>query len=392
MKVGIIVRHFWHRKLSSLPRAVYEISKHLIKNNCDVTIFTNSEADYNGEVILDDNLRVKYVNNIIEAVNEECFDIIHFYGSILGAYLLVDRIVTTKKIILSLYTSKYSIKDITSFKLKDFISDRRCGVLFNFSIANIIPNRVFSNKFKKVNRVIVISHRLKKFYSSILKEKKVLRIPHGVDFKKFSRTKKRNVHKLRRELGYLESDKIILYLGHAYLIRGIDDLITAMRELSSENPDAKLMLLLNKMPGSPMKRINKLILENLDKKSVKVIIKYVDNPEYYYNIADIIVLPYRVSLEIPEYPFVLLEAMAAGRPILTTDIGAIPELIKDGYNGLLVSPKKPELIVSAITKLLNNPELASKLGKNAKKTAIEFDWNRVSRKLLTMYGEVLNEK
>lgn len=69
----------------------------------------------------------------------------------------------------------------------------------------------------------------------------------------------------------------------------------------------------------------------------------------------------------------ILEAMAAGIPVIGTASGGIPELIKDGENGLLVPPSNPEKLKDAILKLANSPELRIQLAERGKSEAQKFD-------------------
>ena len=61
------------------------------------------------------------------------------------------------------------------------------------------------------------------------------------------------------------------------------------------------------------------------------------------------------------FPYVILEAMAAGLPIITCPEGAIPEIIEDGINRFLVSPKRPHIIAEKIIQLLENKNLAKEM-------------------------------
>jgi glycosyltransferase involved in cell wall biosynthesis len=67
-------------------------------------------------------------------------------------------------------------------------------------------------------------------------------------------------------------------------------------------------------------------------------------------------------------PLCVIEAMAYGRPIVSTNVGGIPEIIKDGENGLLCRPKDPECLAQKIRILIDKPELRQKLGSAARKT------------------------
>lgn len=80
------------------------------------------------------------------------------------------------------------------------------------------------------------------------------------------------------------------------------------------------------------------------------------------------------------FPYAILEAMAAGLPIVATSVGAIPEMIEDGKSGLIVPPKNPEALKIAIESLLNNETLRSSLGKSAE---IEFNQKFSKEKMIS---------
>ncbi|MEK7165035.1 MAG: glycosyltransferase family 4 protein [Patescibacteria group bacterium] len=97
--------------------------------------------------------------------------------------------------------------------------------------------------------------------------------------------------------------------------------------------------------------------------------------------ADIFVIP-----SVKEgMPYVLLEAMAAGLPIVATNVGGIPEIIKDGQTGLLVPPKNPEKLAAAIGRLIDDPGLRNKLATNARKKVKKYSLS----KMLAQYQELL---
>jgi glycosyltransferase involved in cell wall biosynthesis len=78
-------------------------------------------------------------------------------------------------------------------------------------------------------------------------------------------------------------------------------------------------------------------------------------------------------------PVSVIEAMALGLPIVSTNVGGIPFLIQENTNGLLVSDGNSMEMVSQIKRLINNPDLVIQLSKNARETVEKFDWKIVKK-------------
>jgi glycosyltransferase involved in cell wall biosynthesis len=97
-----------------------------------------------------------------------------------------------------------------------------------------------------------------------------------------------------------------------------------------------------------------------------------DELERLYAIADIFVFP---SLW-EGFGMVLIEAMYNRLPIVATDAGAIPFLVKDGENGILVPVKDSEKLAKSIKKLIDSPELRRSFAESNYRLAIQFNWNR----------------
>lgn len=96
-----------------------------------------------------------------------------------------------------------------------------------------------------------------------------------------------------------------------------------------------------------------------------------------YKTADIFVFP---SLW-EGFGIVLAEAMSYGLPIVTTDAGAIPYLVKDGQNGFLVPPQDPEKLARSIEMLVASPGLMAEFGEASRKDAAEFSWEKSFAKI-----------
>jgi glycogen(starch) synthase len=98
--------------------------------------------------------------------------------------------------------------------------------------------------------------------------------------------------------------------------------------------------------------------------------------------ADVVVLPSRYE----ELGTALVEAMAAGRPVVASAVGGIPELVRDGVDGLLVPPGDPAALAGAIEKLLADPDLAATLGASGRARVAEHDWAVLAARVLDVYA------
>ena len=100
-----------------------------------------------------------------------------------------------------------------------------------------------------------------------------------------------------------------------------------------------------------------------------------------YNSADIVVIPSLAEAR----SLSALEAMACEKAIVATRVGGMPEIVTDGFNGILVNPGDVANLANAIYRLYNSPELSVELGRNARKTALENEWNERARGYERLY-------
>ena len=105
----------------------------------------------------------------------------------------------------------------------------------------------------------------------------------------------------------------------------------------------------------------------------------------FYRDADIFVLPSTTEA----FGVVFLEAMASGLPVIGTDVGGIPEIIRDGQNGLLVPPNQPDLLANAIIELLSNRDLYLRMQKMGAETVLSFTVEKMMRCTYQVYAAVL---
>ncbi len=100
---------------------------------------------------------------------------------------------------------------------------------------------------------------------------------------------------------------------------------------------------------------------------------------------DILCLPSHAE----NLPIALLEAMGYGRPVITTPVGAIPEMITDGEQGWLTPPEQPELLAAALAEAAARPVEVARRGRAAWKTvAARFTWERSGPQIVGLYQSV----
>lgn len=91
-------------------------------------------------------------------------------------------------------------------------------------------------------------------------------------------------------------------------------------------------------------------------------------------------------------PLTVLEAMAAGKPVVSTRVGGVPELVEDELTGFLVPPRDPEALAQAILQLAKDHDLCRRMGQAGQRKAIErFDISRAARGYETLYFKLLKK-
>ncbi|MCM8823327.1 MAG: glycosyltransferase [Candidatus Omnitrophica bacterium] len=164
---------------------------------------------------------------------------------------------------------------------------------------------------------------------------------------------------------YRDSSATIVSIGRISPIKGYQYLIEAMRKVVRVNPYA-ILNIVGSAEKSKLDYFNYLKnLVNQYALSYNVyFLGYHQDIESILKKAKIIVVP---SIGEESFGRVIIEAFACGVPVIATKVGAFPEIIDNGKDGILVSPRDSEAISEAIINLLNNPSLAKKLALEAYK-------------------------
>ena len=169
--------------------------------------------------------------------------------------------------------------------------------------------------------------------------------------------------------------------------KNLPRLLDAFQGVVEFNPDAHLVLIGSTQNTEVYKEVCDRITELGITNQVHVVGTSLQVADWLAG-SDIFVFPSLVE----GMGIALAEAMSIGLPCISSNVGPIPEFIKNRENGLLVDPKSKTEIASAMIELLSNPEFAKQLGSRAKSTVDEmFNPYRQAQKLVAVYEEIFAE-
>ena len=202
-------------------------------------------------------------------------------------------------------------------------------------------------------------------------------IPNGIDFERFSEPRPR----LAR---FDDGRPNVLFVGRLEKRKGLSYLLRAWGRVHEEAPEARLIVVGG---GGGLKHYRSFVGDRDD----IVFTGKVSDEEIldYYHTADVFCAP---STGGESFGIVLLEAMAAGKAIVTTSIPGYSEVVAHGVEGLLVPPKNGESIADALLLLLNNSELRARLGAEGRRSAERYAWPRIAEQVLDYYGETIHRR
>ena len=342
---------------------VYELSKALIKNGCEVSVLTRMiKGEKQQEVTEGINIYRIKLNTIGT-----------FYG----------------------YKINKAIKNLLKNNSYDLIHIHGLRPLEFYNIKN--PPLVYTNhtsgylkRIKKGGyRVFLLKRLFKKPKLFLAPSKELLEvpfkidalkcyIPNGVIVDKYKRDEEKRAE-LREKLGFKQSDIVAIITRRMVWKNGVKYLALSTKFIKNRN--LKLLLIGD---GEEFDEVKAILQENFKDRFIMLGSKTHQEIIGYYSAADISVLPSLMEAT----SISGLEAMAASLPIVGTNVGGIPELVRDGITGYLCKLKDPKDLAKKIDKLLESDY--KKMGKNAQKIAKEeFDWDVIAKKTIEEYKKVL---
>jgi len=214
---------------------------------------------------------------------------------------------------------------------------------------------------------------------SVCPPEKLLKIHSGVDISQYMNSNGNMVEK-RRSLGLDQNDMVIGFVGWLLPIKGPGYLIKAMEYVWPEYPETSLLFV---GKGDLDVNLRAQALEFGANGRVKFL-GWRDDINEIMQVFDMLVLP---SLN-EGMGRVLVEAMAAGKPVVATNVGGIPDLVRDGETGYLVPPADEKALAEGIKMLLNDPGTAWEMGQQGKERCQQFSLEAMIAKLDDLYSSL----
>jgi glycosyltransferase involved in cell wall biosynthesis len=192
---------------------------------------------------------------------------------------------------------------------------------------------------------------------------------------------------VRAKFGIAKGEPLVLAIGRLSSEKAHIDLLHAFHHL--QNNDSKLNAKLLIVGDGPERERLEAAARSPGMAERVHFAGQISDVKPYYAAADLLVLPSHSEGS----PYVLLEAMAAGLPIVATAVGGVPEMVKDEESALLVPPRDPQKMAAAIARVLKDAELARRLRLNAAALiATRYSPETYVRSLVEIYRRIISSR
>ena len=362
---------------------VNDIAMRLINKDVNVKIVC-SDIVFDSEVYNDENvcrLKAKKIviknteylyygfNELLRYNKELDMDIVHVHFSYNYLSLYTGLLKTLGKLHIPIVTTSHGLP----FGYKSGFVQNIVKLLYELGKRMVLFNST---------AITTISMTEYNYLRKTISPDKLFFIPNGVDISKFNNDDEKRWN-IRNKLGVDKDDFLVLFFAHLRPVKGLYVFIEALKQILRKTEHVKFLI----AGSGPLANEVKYIFKKSDKR-VFTMLEYL--PEkflpYLYNASDVYVLPSYVE----GMPLSVMEAMACGKPVIVTNVGEIPVLVKQGINGLVIPPGDHQMLADSILYLYNNHELSSRMSKENVNLMINYDWERIAKQYNTLYSEILN--
>jgi len=229
---------------------------------------------------------------------------------------------------------------------------------------------------------VTVGNDVTEFFETkkVLPKGKIITIPNGVSLNNCTYADKKNTGK---EFGFTDNHLIIGITARLEWRKDHKTLLQAFANVVKKIPNARLLIIGD---GCLKDELN-MYAKGLGIETAVIFTGARGDVKNILSILDVFVL----SSVHEGLPVALLEAMAAGKPVVCTSVGEIPKVIVHGKTGLLLSPSDPKALASALIFILQNDTERIRLGRNAKESVRQsFSMESMLGRYETLYGKVLS--
>ena len=366
MKIGLVTPYVY-----PVPGGVNEHVRFLYENlrlrGHDVRIITSShglQRSSEGDVIrigkgfsMPTNGSVgtitvspRYVSQVKRVLERERFDLLHFHEPFVPFLSLVV------------------LGQSTSVNIATFHANA------GFSPAYELGSKMLPHYAAKLHGRIAVSaaarHFVDRFFPGDYKV-----IPNGVNVGRYQRAVP-----ISR---WLDGTPNLLFVGRLEDRKGLPHLLKAFRLIRKSGLEARLLV----VGSGPQERESRRYVMTRGLQNVEFLGRVSDSEKaQLFKTADVFVSP---ATGRESFGIVLLEAMAAGAPIVCSDIHGYKGVVQRGRQAILVPPNDAKALAAGITELLVDPALRARLGASGQERAQQFSWERVTAKVDDYYGFVI---
>jgi phosphatidylinositol alpha-mannosyltransferase len=233
--------------------------------------------------------------------------------------------------------------------------------------------------FRKLNGRIAVSKPAREFINGHFPAEYRI-IPNGVDLEHFS-------PKVPPKEEFGDGKINILFVSRLEKRKGVNHLLNAYRQVRQQVGNCRLILV------GPSTRWSRQYEEEIAKQGLDDVVftGFVPQAELprYYQTADIVCSP---ATGRESFGLILLEAMAMSKPIVASNIDGYASVATHNGEALMVPPRNEAELAEALIKLATDAGLRQEMGARGKLKAAEYSWERIARRVMDYYKEVLGQR
>lgn len=232
--------------------------------------------------------------------------------------------------------------------------------------------------------VIAVSEATKQHHVALgIKSEKIHTLYNGIDLVRFDAN--RSASEEKRRLGIHPDEKVVTTVAVLREAKGLQFMLKALPSVLRKYPRLRYVIAGDGKYRTALENL----AASLHVEDHVVFLGYTEDVPRVLAASDLFVFP---TLN-DALPTVLLEAMAAGVPIVASGIGGVPEIIQHGRNGFLIPPMEPALLAEACIYLLSNPRLSDEFRANARRDVFEkFNIDKQADSLINLYRQILSSE